>query len=80
MSLPPLPEDGLRLLRRGGVIAAGAGLIGLGVIMLVVPGPGLVTIAAGLGVLSTEFEDLARMRRALVERWQRLRGARPAQP
>ena len=41
--------------------------------MLVAPGPGILTIAAGLGLLSTEFESLARLREALVARWQSVR-------
>ena len=74
MSFPPLPRDGLRLLRRAGVAIVGAGMVALGAIMLVAPGPGILTIAAGLGLLSTEFESLARLREALVAHWQRLRG------
>jgi len=36
-------------------IGAGTGLILLGLALLVLPGPGILTIAAGLALLSTEF-------------------------
>ncbi|MFZ0015038.1 MAG: PGPGW domain-containing protein [Acidimicrobiia bacterium] len=36
-------------------IGAGIGLILLGLILLVLPGPGLLTIAGGLALLATEF-------------------------
>lgn len=36
-------------------IGSGIGLILLGLMLLVLPGPGILTIAAGLAVLSTEF-------------------------
>lgn len=70
----PLGSEAARWLRRAAVLAAGLVLIGLGVLLLALPGPGLVTIAAGLGVLSTEFATLARWRRSL---FARLRGAPP---
>lgn len=66
----PAPEIDAwsRLLRRAGVLAVGGLLLGLGLLLLVTPGPGLLTLAAGLGVLSTEFESLARLRDALAAR------------
>lgn len=36
-------------------IVVGTALIVVGVLLLVLPGPGIVTIAAGLAVLATEF-------------------------
>lgn len=36
-------------------IGAGIGLILLGLALLVLPGPGILTIAAGLALLATEF-------------------------
>ena len=36
-------------------IGAGTGLILLGLVLLVLPGPGILTIAAGLALLATEF-------------------------
>lgn len=37
-------------------IAAGFGLIGLGVVMIVTPGPGLLAIIAGMSILAGEYE------------------------
>lgn len=45
----------LPFLRRIVVGVAGATVIAIGVAMLVLPGPGLVTIALGLAILATEF-------------------------
>lgn len=38
-----------------GVAAVGCTLIGVGVVLLVLPGPGLLLIALGVAVLATEF-------------------------
>jgi hypothetical protein len=46
----------LRLGRRIGIAIAGGAVIAAGAAMLVLPGPGLVVIALGLGILSLEFE------------------------
>jgi uncharacterized protein (TIGR02611 family) len=46
----------LRLGKRIGIAIAGSVVILAGVVMLVIPGPGLVTIVLGLGILSLEFE------------------------
>jgi uncharacterized protein (TIGR02611 family) len=43
-------------------VIAGFGLLAVGIVMLLIPGPGWLTIAAGLAMLSTEF---AWARRAL---------------
>jgi uncharacterized protein (TIGR02611 family) len=45
----------LRSMRRIVVTVVGALLIVLGLIMIVTPGPGWLTVIAGLGVLSTEY-------------------------
>jgi uncharacterized protein (TIGR02611 family) len=37
-------------------IGAGLGLVVLGLFLLVLPGPGILTIAAGLALLRTEYE------------------------
>lgn len=37
-------------------IGLGFGLIAAGLVMLVVPGPGIVTIASGLAVLARDFK------------------------
>ena len=49
--------------RRIVVSVIGATLLAVGIVMLVVPGPGIVTIALGLGVLALEF--------AWARRWLR---------
>lgn len=43
-------------LRRIGIAVIGGVVIVLGIAMLILPGPGVLTIVAGLGVLATEFE------------------------
>jgi chromate transport protein ChrA len=48
------------LFRRIGVTIAGLALILVGIVLLVLPGPGLLLIAAGLGVLATEFPAVRR--------------------
>lgn len=50
-----------RTLRRVGVGVAGGLLIIVGVVLLVLPGPGLLVIAAGLAVLATEFTWASRL-------------------
>lgn len=49
------------ILRRVGRLAAGSFLVLAGLVMWVLPGPGLLTIAAGLLVLSRDFPWAARM-------------------
>jgi chromate transport protein ChrA len=72
----------LALFRRIGVTIAGVALILVGILLLVLPGPGLLLIAAGLGLLATEFPAVRRFvdwllaTRIVVAarlRWQRLR-------
>jgi uncharacterized protein (TIGR02611 family) len=46
---------------RIGRIGAGFGLIIAGVFMLVLPGPGIVTIAGGLALLSKDLEWAGRL-------------------
>ncbi|MET0280945.1 MAG: PGPGW domain-containing protein [Steroidobacteraceae bacterium] len=46
----------LRLGRRIGIAIGGGVVIAAGAAMLVLPGPGIVTIVLGLGILSLEFE------------------------
>ncbi len=49
------------VLIRLGRMAAGAALVLLGIAMTVLPGPGLLTVAAGLLLLSRDFPWAARM-------------------
>ena len=50
-----------RTLRRVAFTVAGGAVVAAGVVMLVVPGPGLVTIAVGLSVLGREHAWAARL-------------------
>jgi hypothetical protein len=49
------------LLRRLGRMTAGFFLCGLGLVLLVLPGPGLITLAAGLVILSADVPFAARL-------------------
>ena len=60
------------LVMRGLIVLGGFALVGLGGLLLVLPGPGLLVIAAGLGLLSLEFRWAARLRRSVVARMQRV--------
>jgi hypothetical protein len=59
----------MRLVRTGKVrifkVIAGFGLLLAGIVMLVVPGPGWLTIAGGLTILATEFAWARRARDAI---------------
>lgn len=55
-SQAPTGSNPLRLARRIGIGVAGSVVLGLGVIMLVTPGPAFVVIPMGLGILALEFE------------------------
>lgn len=50
-----------RWARRGAVTVAGAALLAGGAVMLVLPGPAVAVIAAGLALLATEFDWAARL-------------------
>jgi len=66
------PRNQSSLLRKGAIGLAGGSLVAAGVVMLVTPGPGLITIAGGLAVLSKEFTSAEKlmgvMRRETVDR------------
>jgi len=64
-------HDAMRLAR----IAAGFGLLAAGVPMLVLPGPGWLTIVAGLAVLAREFEWARRLLNRLKAIGNRIAGA-----
>ncbi|MBX6765969.1 MAG: PGPGW domain-containing protein [Actinomadura rubrobrunea] len=55
----------VRLVRKVGVAVAGVALIAAGAAMLVLPGPGVVAILAGLGLLGTEFPAARRVSQRL---------------
>ena len=61
----------LPLLKRAAVGVAGVTVVLIGVALLVLPGPGLVTIALGLAILATQFDwakDLLTKARAAIAR------------
>jgi uncharacterized protein (TIGR02611 family) len=67
--------------RRVGKVVGGFALLGVGVIMLVTPGPGILAIAGGIGLLSTEFEWARRVRdrvEGAAADWRAKRAARRA--
>ncbi|TMQ98975.1 hypothetical protein ETD83_18685 [Actinomadura soli] len=51
----------VRVIRKVAVAVAGTAMILAGVAMLVLPGPGVVAILAGLGLLGTEFPTARRI-------------------
>jgi hypothetical protein len=65
----------LRKARRWIVAVVGATIAALGVALLVLPGPGIVVIALGIGLLGTEF---AWARRLLKRVRAQLPGANPS--
>ena len=66
-------ETSLRQARRAIALLVGSTVVAIGAIMLVLPGPGLLVIALGLGVLAIEF---AWARRWLAEIRRRADGVR----
>jgi tellurite resistance protein TerC len=46
----------LRIGRRIGIALVGSAVVAVGVAMIVLPGPAIVVIPLGLGILSLEFE------------------------
>jgi len=58
----------VKILRIGG----GFALLGLGTVMLVTPGPGWLSIAAGVALLAEDFEWARRWRQRLRESGHRL--------
>jgi uncharacterized protein (TIGR02611 family) len=55
------------------IVVAGFLLLAVGALLLVLPGPGLLVIAAGLGLLALEFRWAARLRDLVLRRTQRVR-------
>lgn len=70
MTIPPL-----RWARRGAITVAGISMLAGGMVMLVLPGPGLAVILLGLAVLATEYDWAARLLA-----WIRQRAAGMASP
>lgn len=64
-----------RAARKVAISTLGSVVLALGVAMLVLPGPGLLVVIAGLGILSTEYHWPRRLRQRLRDRAREL-GAR----
>jgi uncharacterized protein (TIGR02611 family) len=62
----------LRWARKGGITVAGLGILAAGVVMLVLPGPGLAVILLGLAVLATEYGWAARLLAGARQRASRM--------
>lgn len=52
----PRRQQSSGLIRKTGVAVAGGAVTAAGIVMLVAPGPGIITVAVGLGILGTEFK------------------------
>lgn len=80
------PRDGFfatalgRRLRRAAVTVAGFGVLAAGGAMLIGPGPGWVAVAAGLAILSTEYEWARRALRKAQVQVRKLADAATANP
>jgi hypothetical protein len=61
--------------KRIGVTVAGFAVLAAGVAMLALPGPGLITIIAGLAILSTEYVWAQRLLKTAKERAERAKDA-----
>lgn len=69
--MAPDVDNVTRLVR----IVAGFGLLAAGVAMLALPGPGWLTIAAGLAILAREFEWARRLLNRVKAIANRIAGA-----
>lgn len=60
------------MIRRVAVVAGGFGLLLVGLALLVLPGPGIPLLLAGLGLLSLEYHWARRVREWLLRRAARV--------
>ncbi len=65
-----------RTLRRVAIGTAGATLVLTGLALVVLPGPGLLVVAAGVGLLALEFDTAQRLRHELRQHTRSLRRRR----
>ena len=75
----PSMERVTRMARLAAVTTVGVALLVTGIAMLVLPGPGLLVVLAGLAVLSLEYAWARRLRDEARFRVRRLRDIRRAQ-
>jgi uncharacterized protein (TIGR02611 family) len=71
-----VPERQRPLAVRALIVLAGFALLALGSALMVLPGPGIPVVAAGLGLLSLEFAWARRLRDWLLARAARVAPAR----
>lgn len=69
-----------RLVRRVAVTVAGGAIVAVGVLLLALPGPGLLVIVAGLAVLATEYAWARRALRAARARAEQASRAATGNP
>jgi uncharacterized protein (TIGR02611 family) len=60
------------VIRRAAIVVAGFALLLAGAVLLVLPGPGIPLVAAGLALLSLEFHWARRLRAWVVRRAERV--------
>jgi uncharacterized protein (TIGR02611 family) len=61
-----------RAARKVAISTVGFTVLAIGILLLVLPGPGMLVVLLGLGILSTEYHWPKRLARYLRERAQRL--------
>ena len=69
-----LSRSALRHVRRLIVLVVGSTVLAIGVAMIVLPGPAMVVIPAGLGILAIEFAWAERLLHELKKRGNRVLG------
>lgn len=62
------PKKKLHWIKRVGIVVGGFTVLTVGIAMIVLPGPAIVVIPAGLGILSLEFDWARRWLHEIKER------------
>ncbi len=65
-----------RMARKAVVLCLGVAVIVLGIVFLIIPGPGLLICLLGLFILSVEFPTAKRLLDSLKDRIERFRNSR----
>ena len=60
------------MIRRAAIVLGGFGLLLVGAVLLVLPGPGIPLVVAGLALLSLEFDWARRLRAWVLKRAERV--------
>lgn len=69
--------DRVRVLRRIAVTVVGITVLAIGVALIVLPGPAVIVVPAGIAILATEYVWARRLLRRLREQLQRARAFTP---